>query len=187
MNEGFHPKEPPRPPPHKIRKVHVETTKDRLYPKPPPFSAREKYAKLNEERSKPVRSTLVGSPRYKGKFNITGTIEKMPEKPPPDPAMVDAYIEILKKSRPPKEKVYDPQLMLMSEVPYELRGPWTSITSRQSPRHLSQIFDRCERFKPTISSNISDLPTLYVTKKFKHYIDKNGDRVPKSMNNIPWN
>ena len=112
-------KRPPPPPKHKTMDFQTESTKDRLYPKPPPFSAREYYKQWEEDKRKPYES-VKRAPRLHGKYTMYG-IERESRKPkPPPPERVEAYIDLLRKSRPKYQKPFTPRPLLKAQIPIKL-------------------------------------------------------------------
>lgn len=178
------PLKPPSPPHSHIRYIPRKTVKDRLYPGPPPFSAREHFQKIEEERKKPIVSTLKGAPRFTGNFTINGVERKKVIKNEPSREKVDEYLELLRKSRPKAVKQYTPRSLLRSQVPFKLVNPHTEKAAEPSPREITRIFDRSPRFKVRNTNLACNLPDNELTREFKEYIVKSGERIPSVLNSV---
>ena len=175
---------PPPPPKHKTMDFQTETTKDRLYPKPPPFSAREYYKQWEEDRLKPYESTMKRSPRLRGKYTMYG-IERESRKPkPPPPEKVDAYIEMLRKSRPKYQKPFTPRPLLKSQIPIKLANPRNEQTAAPTPKPITNIFDKSDRFKVYDNGFTNNLPNIPITREMYDYVLKNGERMPTILRSI---
>ena len=176
-------KRPPPPPKHKTMDFQTESTKDRLYPKPPPFSAREYYKQWEEDKRKPYES-VKRAPRLHGKYTMYG-IERESRKPkPPPPERVEAYIDLLRKSRPKYQKPFTPRPLLKAQIPIKLVNPKNEQTAIPTPKTISNIFDKSERFKVYDHGFVNNLPDMPITREMYDYVMKNGERMPQILRNI---
>ena len=89
---------------------------------------------------------------------------------------VDYYLDQLKKSLPSLEERITPILLKQNELPlnFDLNAPKTT-------RKLSKIFEKTNYFKSNQKKLSSNLPNIFISQKFKNYIQKSKEKIPKIL------
>jgi len=106
-----------------------------------------------------------------------------PIKPPetkkgPSNESIERYVHLLQNSRPKRSQQIKTRQIAAAEVPLSLENPWTKILSPRGPPQITKAFNKSPRFKNTQPGLSVNLPNLLVTRRFRQYIEKNGERIP---------